>query len=95
VKKFRVGTSGFNCNWGLLTPMVDVAGFLALLLVLSVGFYFCLLCSWNSLMDGGAVIVVLAVSLVAVISLSTDVKSCSTSVYTLYRALYSCFLLRN
>jgi hypothetical protein len=62
VKKFRVGTSVFDCNWDSLTPVVDVVDFLAPLSASSVGFRFRLLCLRNSSMDGGAVIVVLAVS---------------------------------
>jgi hypothetical protein len=46
--------------------MVDVVGFVVLLSVSSVVFCFHLLCSRNSLMDGGAVIAVLAVSPLAV-----------------------------
>jgi hypothetical protein len=39
-------------------------------------------------MDRGAVIVVLAVSPLAVLSLRTVIKSCSTSVYTPYRMIH-------
>jgi hypothetical protein len=39
--------------------------------------------------------VVLAVSPLAALSLRTTVKSCSTSVYTPYRALYGCFPFRS
>jgi hypothetical protein len=42
-------------------------------------------------MEGRAVIVVLAVSPVAALSLRTAVMSCSSSVHT----LYSCFLFRS
>jgi hypothetical protein len=38
VKNFWMGTSGFDCNWGSLTPVADVVGFLALLSVSSVKF---------------------------------------------------------
>jgi hypothetical protein len=73
-KKFQVGTSGFDCNWGLVTPVVDVVGLLAPLSTSPVGFHFHLLCSWNSLMDRGAFIVVLAVSPLAVPSLRTAIE---------------------
>jgi hypothetical protein len=69
-----------------LTPVVDVAGFLPPLSASSVGVRFRLLCSRNSSVDAGAVIVVLAA-----LSLRTAVKSCSTCVYIPYRALCSCF----
>jgi hypothetical protein len=39
--------------------------------------------------------VILAVSSLSPLSLSTSVKSCTTSVYTPYRALYSCFYCNN
>lgn len=61
-KNFQVGTSGFNCYWGSLTPGVGVIGFLALLWASSVGFRFRSLCSRNSSLDGNAVFVVLVVS---------------------------------
>jgi hypothetical protein len=51
-----------------MTPVVVVVGFLALLLASSVGFHFYLLCSQNSSMDRGAVIVVLAISPSAALS---------------------------
>lgn len=70
VKKFRVGTSDFNCNWGSLTLAVDTVGFLALLPASSVSFHFRLLYSQNSSMDGGAVIIVLIVSPFAELSLA-------------------------
>jgi hypothetical protein len=57
---------------------VDVIGLLALLSassVASVGFRFRLLCSRNSSMDGDAIIVILAVSSLAVLSLRAVVKS--------------------
>jgi hypothetical protein len=57
LKKFWVGTLGFDCNWGLLTAVADVVGFLALVGHL-LSFHLCLLSSWNSSTDGGAVIVV-------------------------------------
>jgi hypothetical protein len=61
-----VETLEFDFNWGSLIPVMDSVGFLAVLLALSVGFSFHLLCSHNSSMDASAVIVVLAVfSLVA------------------------------
>jgi hypothetical protein len=44
---------------------------------------------------GGAVRVVLAVSSLAALSLRTAVKSCSTSLYTTYRAPYSRFPFRS
>jgi hypothetical protein len=94
-KKFRTRTLGFDCNWGSFTPVADVAGFLALLSELSESFRFRLLCLWNSSLDGGAVIVVLALSSYAVLSLRTAVKSCSTPVYTPYRALYGYFTFSN
>jgi hypothetical protein len=50
-----VGTSSLISNWGSLTPLLDIVGFLALLSVSSVGFPFHLLCSQNSLMDRGEV----------------------------------------
>jgi hypothetical protein len=37
-KKFRVGTSNFDRNWGSSTPVVDAVGFLALLSASSVDF---------------------------------------------------------
>jgi hypothetical protein len=45
-------------------------------------------------MDGDNVIMLLAVSLLAALSLRTAVKSCSTSVYAPYKALHNCFPLR-
>jgi hypothetical protein len=70
--------------------VVDVVSFLVLLSASYVGFRFRLLCSRKSSMDGGAVIVDLAV-----FTLRTGAKSCSTSVYTPYRALYSWFPFRS
>jgi hypothetical protein len=46
-------------------------------------------------MDGGTLIVVLAVWTLAALCLRTAVKSCSTSEYILYRALYSRFPFRS
>jgi hypothetical protein len=57
----RVGTSFFDCKCVSLNPVVDVLGFLAVLSALSVGFRYRFLCSRNSSLDAGAVIVVLAV----------------------------------
>jgi hypothetical protein len=53
------------------------------------------LCWRNSSMDGCAVIVVLAVSHLPALFLRTVVKSCSTSVYTPYRAPHSYFPSRS
>jgi hypothetical protein len=69
-KKFHVRTSGFDCSWGSFTSVVDAVGFLALSSESSVDFNFRLLRSWNSSMDGAAVIVVSAVSPLAALSLS-------------------------
>jgi hypothetical protein len=46
-------------------------------------------------LDGGAITVALAVFPLAAVSLRTDVKPCSTSVYMPYRALYSYFPFRS
>jgi hypothetical protein len=94
-KNFRVGTSCFDSNWGSLTPVVNVVGSFALLSESSVGFYFRLLCSRNSSLDGGAVIVVLAIYTLPAPSFKTAFKSCSTSVYTPNEELYSCFRVSN
>jgi hypothetical protein len=74
VKKFQVGTSSFNRKWESFPPIADVAGFLVLLLALYEGFYSCLLCSENSSLDGDSVMVVLAVSPLAALSLGTAIK---------------------
>jgi hypothetical protein len=92
---FRVGTSCFGRNLGFLTPVVDVVGFLALLSESSVDFRFRLLCSRNSYLYGGAVIVVMSVSPLAVLALRNVFKSCSISVYSPHGALYICFLFRS
>jgi hypothetical protein len=86
---------GGNCSCGSLTPLVGVVDFLALLSASCVGFRFRLLSLQKSSMDGGAVTMVLAVSPLAALSLRTAVKSCSTSMYTPYRALYSCLPFRS
>jgi hypothetical protein len=56
-KNFWIDISGFDCSWGSSTPVLDTVGNLALSSASSVGFNFRLLRS----MDGGAVIMVLAV----------------------------------
>jgi hypothetical protein len=56
-----VGASSFDHNWVSSIPVADVPGFFVLLLSVSEGFHFHLLCLWNSLLDGGSVMVVLAV----------------------------------
>jgi hypothetical protein len=60
----------------------------------SVGFCFHRFCSRNILMDGGAVIVVLAISLESGLFENCRL-SCSTYMYTAYRALHSCFPFRS
>lgn len=57
-----MGTSSFYRNCGPFTLVVDIAGFLAVLLASSGGVRFRLLCLSNSSLDGGAVAVILAVS---------------------------------
>jgi hypothetical protein len=91
-KNFRVGTSGFDRNWGSLTPMVEVVDFLVALSASSVGFRLHLLSSRNSSMDGSAVIVVSAVSFSAALYFRTAIKSYTTSVYTPYGSYTAAFL---
>jgi hypothetical protein len=76
-RKIPNGNFRFRRSWGSLTPAVDVVGILVLLSASPVGFRFRLLCSRNSSLDGGAVIMILAVSPFAAPSLKTAVKSCS------------------
>jgi hypothetical protein len=75
--------------------MMGVAGFSVLLSVSSEGFRIHIVCSQNFSLDGGSVIVFLAHSPLAALSLRTVVKSCSTSVFTPYKMLYSCFPFSN
>jgi hypothetical protein len=89
-----VGTSGFDCSWESSTCVVIVVDLLAVLSASCVGFRLHLLCL-QFLVDEGSVIVVLAVSTSAALSLRTGVRSCSTFLYTPYKALYSCFLSRS
>jgi hypothetical protein len=75
-----MGTSSFDCNWESFTLMADVADFLVLLSASSEDFRIHLVCSRNSSLDGGAVMLVLSVFPLAVLCLRSAVKSCSTSV---------------
>jgi hypothetical protein len=82
---------GENIWLRLLLGVIDslyVVSFFALLLVWSIGFCVCLSYSHNYSVGGGAVIAVMAVSLLAALFLRIAVKLCSTHVYTPYRQLY-------
>jgi hypothetical protein len=57
------GQSAFQLSSrGQRSSIVDIAGFLAFLTVPSGGFCFHLLCSWNSSLDGGLIMVTWVVS---------------------------------
>jgi hypothetical protein len=88
---FQLTSVVWRPQMGVADSRGECCRLLGLTVALSAGFHFRLLCSWNSWMDGGAAIVVLAVSPLAALSLRTAVKSCGTSVYT----PYSCFPFRN
>jgi hypothetical protein len=74
IQRTSVGREFPGGNFILLLQLGPVSGFLVLLSASSEGFRFHLLCSWNSSLDGGSVMVVLALSPATVLALRTSDK---------------------